>query len=325
MAAIEKAKKQESSPKAGRKLWNHFMTNIRDWCISRQLWWGQAVSLSFMIRGYSKKPFKKTPNKRASKPKVSRHSIRTKAHKHYYRSRSRPLSDDLVRTFSVASVNNLAEEKPEQYVQEEDVLDTWFSSGLWPFSTLGWPEETEDLKTFYPGAVLETGFDILFFWVARMVMMGTYFMGDAPFKDVYLHAMVRDSQGRKMSKSLGNTIDPLDVIQGIKLDELLAKTKKKKPILCLKKIFTQSSQGSGKRIPRWHPFIRSRWFTLHACKPLGTGRDIKLSIPRVAGYRAFLNKNLERYSFRYDALALWPHRTAQRYESAFIFGRPLDP
>ena len=104
---------------------------------------------------------------------------------------------------------------------DPDVLDTWFSSGLWPFSTLGWPEKTKDLELYYPNSVLETGKDILFFWVIRMIMMGTYFLGKAPFKEVFLHPMVRDAQGRKMSKSLGNVVDPIDVMEGISLDVCL--------------------------------------------------------------------------------------------------------
>src|SRR5207247_2264264 len=100
----------------------------------------------------------------------------------------------------------------KEWLQDPDVLDTWFSSGLWPFSTLGWPDSTDDLKTFYPTSTLVTGFDILFFWVARMIMMGLKFMGEVPFRDVYIHALVRDEQGQKMSKSKGNVIDPLDVM-----------------------------------------------------------------------------------------------------------------
>ena len=104
--------------------------------------------------------------------------------------------------------------------QDPDVLDTWFSSGLWPFSTLGWPDQTKDLATFYPTAVMETGYDILFFWVARMIMMGLKFTGEIPFRYVYLHGLVRDEQGRKMSKSLGNALDPLDLIAQYGTDAL---------------------------------------------------------------------------------------------------------
>ena len=135
-------------------------------------------------------------------------------------------------------------------VQEEDVLDTWFSSALWPFSTLGWPDKTQELKTFYPTSVLVTGFDILFFWVARMMMMGIHNMGQVPFRHVYIHALVRDAEGKKMSKSTGNIIDPLEMIDKYGTDSLR--------------------------------------FTLAAFAAMG--RDIKLSEERIEGYRHFVNK-----------------------------------
>src|SRR6185369_359407 len=134
--------------------------------------------------------------------------------------------------------------------QETDVLDTWFSSALWPFSTLGWPEKTPELAAFYPTSCLVTGFDILFFWVARMMMMGLHFMEEVPFTDVYIHALVRDAQGQKMSKSKGNVIDPLTVIDAYGTDAFR--------------------------------------FTL--CAFAAQGRDVKLAEERIAGYRNFANK-----------------------------------
>jgi len=192
-----------------------WMDNIRDWCVSRQIWWGHRIPAWYCQKCGDVIVAKETPKSCAS------------CH-----------SPDLV--------------------QDSDVLDTWFSSALWPFSTLGWPDSTDELKTFYPTSVLITGFDILFFWVARMMMMGIHFMDDIPFNDVYIHALVRDAEGKKMSKSKGNVIDPLEI-----MDE--------------------------------HGTDAFR-FTLAALA--AQGRDIKLSQERIQGYRHFVNKiwNAARFS-----------------------------
>ncbi len=158
--------------------------------------------------------------------------------------------------------------------QDEDVLDTWFSSGLWPFSTLGWPDKTVDLEKFYPTQCLETGFDILFFWVARMLMMGCWFMDETPFDEVFLHAMVRDSKGQKMSKTKGNIIDPLHLIYGATPDELDPELHKE-----LLQQHPEGVESQGADALRFT-------LAIYAAQ----GRDIKLDISRVSGYRAFLNK-----------------------------------
>lgn len=206
---VVKTGKIEFSPKSWEKTYFEWMNNIRDWCISRQLWWGHQIPAWYCVSCEGVTVAKSTP-----------HSC------------------------------DHCQAPQSELKQDEDVLDTWFSSALWPFSTLGWPEQTQALKTFYPTAVLETGFDIIFFWVARMIMMGMHFMGDVPFRKVYLHAMVRDEKGEKMSKSKGNVIDPLVVINQHGADPLR--------------------------------------FTL--AMMAGQGRDIKLSVDRVEGYRAFCNK-----------------------------------
>lgn len=160
-------------PKRFEKNYFHWMENIRDWCISRQLWWGHRIPIWYGPDGHE---------------------------------------------FAARSESEALEQAIEHYgaavelEQDADVLDTWFSSGLWPFSTLGWPHKSEDLARYYPTTVLETGYDILFFWVARMIMMGMYFSAEVPFAYVYLHGLVRAQDGRKMSKSLGNALDPLDLI-----------------------------------------------------------------------------------------------------------------
>ncbi|HEY5578569.1 MAG TPA: valine--tRNA ligase, partial [Acidimicrobiia bacterium] len=162
-------------PGRWEKNYFHWMENLRDWCISRQIWWGHRIPAWYCPDG------------------------------HVVVAREAPHS---------------CPEDGRELVQDEDVLDTWFSSALWPFSTLGWPERTEDLERYYPNATLVTGFDIITFWVARMMQMGIHFLGEAPFADVVIHGLVRDSEGRKMSKSEDNTVDPLDVIADYGADPL---------------------------------------------------------------------------------------------------------
>jgi valyl-tRNA synthetase len=202
-------------PSSWEATYFEWMNNIRDWCISRQIWWGHRIPV-WTCEGCGKVIV--ASDDPASCPVCGGAKLR----------------------------------------QEEDVLDTWFSSGLWPFSTLGWPEKTESLKTFYPTSLLVTGFDILFFWVARMMMMGLYVMKDVPFRDVYLHALVRDEHGEKMSKSKGNSIDPLEMMDKFGTDAFR--------------------------------------FTLAAFT--AQGRDVRMSEERIEGYKFFINKiwNATRFS-----------------------------
>ena len=238
--------KIEFFPENWSKTYFHWMDNIEDWCISRQLWWGHRIPAWYDNYGHIYVG-------------LSEKDVRVKHH----------LDDSVI------------------LKQDEDVLDTWFSSALWPFSTLGWPEQTTELKEFYPTSVLFTGFDIIFFWVARMIMFGLKFVGDIPFKKIVITGLVCDHEGKKMSKSKGNVLDPLDIIHGIGLPELLEKRTKHLMINSVKQSIIKATE---KQFPDGIPAYGTDALRFTFCALASQSRTIKFDMARVEGYHHFCNK-----------------------------------
>ncbi|XP_061110480.1 valine--tRNA ligase, mitochondrial isoform X2 [Conger conger] len=261
----------EIMPHFYKKTWRNWLSNISDWCISRQLWWGHQIpAYQVALPGEAESEEERWVWGRDEAEARQRAAVRFGVN---------PDSVTLTR--------------------DPDVLDTWFSSALFPFAMLGWPEQTSDLQQFYPNSLLETGSDLIFFWVARMVMLGTELTGQLPFRQVLLHSLVRDKHGRKMSKSLGNVIDPLDVMSGISLQRLLEKVKEGN----LDPRETSVAMEAQRRdFPRGIPECGTDALRFALCSYKLQGEDISLSVSQVLSSRHFCNKMWQTLRFTLSVL-----------------------
>ena len=253
-------------PKNWEKTYFEWMRNIQPWCISRQIWWGHQIPAWYGPRRQG-----------------IRCALRAASVDQEHCGDSLRQSPKAVNRISMIKIWTRRGRGLALRARDEDVLDTWFSSALWPFSTLGWPEKTKELKRFYPTSALVTGFDIIFFWVARMMMMGLHFMKEVPFRDVYIHALVRDEKGQKMSKSKGNVMDPLT--------SSTASTRRagQKRTTAAGRM-PAASPGTRARISRRHPAYGADALRFTLAAMAAQGRDIKLSLKAVEGYRNFATK-----------------------------------